>query len=65
MRIWMLGTGTSRDLVPLDDGNVCFLGKATTFSILNFLTKFSSTKMTTNLMGFITPFLFLHLRNTT
>ena len=30
------------------------VGKNLLFSILNFLTKFSSTKMTTNLMGFDT-----------
>ena len=27
----MLGTGTSRDLVPHDNGNVCFLAKAMTW----------------------------------
>ena len=31
MRIWVLGTWTSTDLVPHDNGNVCFLAKAMTW----------------------------------
>ena len=31
MRIWVLGTWTSTDLVPHDKGNVCFLAKAMTW----------------------------------